>query len=104
MEWSMLIDGDSFCASQLRIATAHRNCASFLPGAVQGSALRDYGGNRWDFREVFSFPGASKLLDADLVRVDDAVKFGGLVRVDDEVGERWRSRWKTFSSAPGEKR
>jgi hypothetical protein len=40
----------------------------------------------------------------DLVRVNDAVKFDGSVRVDDEVGERWQSRWKTFSSAPGEKR
>jgi hypothetical protein len=75
----------------------------FSPGAVQGSALRDYGGNRWDFREVFSFPGAAKLLDTDLVQVDDAVKFDGSVRVDDlvelvdggEVDEN-------FSSTPGD--
>jgi hypothetical protein len=48
----MRIDGDSFIVSRLRlvrgIATAHRSgyrsCASFLLGAVQGSAIRNYGG------------------------------------------------------------
>jgi hypothetical protein len=62
----------SFGTSQLRIvrhiATAHRSrhriCASFLLGTVQGSAIRNYDGNRWDFGEVISFPGASKLRDA----------------------------------------
>jgi hypothetical protein len=45
----------------------------FLPGAVQGSAFRDYGGNRWDFGEVFSIPDASKLHDDG----DRAVSHGG---------------------------
>jgi hypothetical protein len=85
----------------LRIATAHHSCLVRSKGQPSATMVRK---QRGGFEKVFSFRGASKLLDADLVRVDDAVKFDGSVTVDDEVGERWRSRWKTFSSAPGEKR
>jgi hypothetical protein len=45
--------------------SAYRSCASFLLGTVQGSAIRNYDGTRWDFGEVFSFPGAWKLRDAN---------------------------------------
>jgi hypothetical protein len=68
----MLIDGNSFGISHLCIVRSiasvhrsrHRSCASFLLGTVQGSGIRNQGGTKWDFGEVFSFPGASKLHDA----------------------------------------
>jgi hypothetical protein len=53
----MLIDGDSFCASQLHIVLAWCGPQG-QPSAIMVRKQR--GG----FGEVFSFRGASKLLDA----------------------------------------
>jgi hypothetical protein len=65
--------------------SAYRNRASLLLGTVQGSAIRNYGGNRRGFGEVFSFPGASKLRDARFATIRGVrwlVRFGAVRRGD----------------------